>query len=45
MGRNPLSKTRMGKQIKDLDETGKAAYIDMYRPPGMVSIKQDYYVG
>lgn len=33
----------MGKQIRDLDDNGKANYVDMYRPPGMVKIKHEYF--
>ena len=45
MGRNPLSRTKMGKQIRDLDEKEKDKnhIIDMYRPPGLVRLKPDYY--
>jgi hypothetical protein len=43
IGTNPLSKDRMGNQIKDMDEAGKAKYEDMYRPPGLVKIAPTYY--
>ena len=38
MGTNPLSKTKTGKQFKDLDdkEKFKEEYQDMFRPPGLV---------
>lgn len=39
MGRNPLSKTEAGKQIKDLEEGRRAEYVDVYRPPGIVKIR------
>ena len=40
MGPNPLSKTKTGKQFKDLDdkEKLKEEYMDMFRPPGLVTI-------
>ena len=44
-GRNPLSKTKMGKQFRDLDDNSKQQFSDMYRPPGLVRIKDDKYYG
>ena len=43
MGPNPLSMARNGKKIRDLDENSKQQYIDMFRPPGIVRIRQQYY--
>lgn len=41
MGRNPLSKTDQGKQIKDLTDNEKdlTKYQDVYRPPGIVKVR------
>ena len=39
MGRNPLSKTDKGECIKDLSENEKFNYSEIYRPPGIVKIK------
>jgi len=36
MGPNPLSKTRTGKQIRNLNESEKTDYSDVFRPPGIV---------
>ena len=36
MGRNPLSKTDKGEQIKNLEkESEKFNYSEIYRPPGI----------
>ena len=43
IGKNPLSKNRMGKQIRDLDESGKDQYQDMYRPPGLVKVRPEWF--
>lgn len=42
-GWNPLSKDRLGNQIRDMDEASKEKYQDMYRPPGLVQINYQYY--
>ena len=42
MGKNPLSKDRNGKQLKDiLEDNQKMKYADMFRPPGVVRLKED----
>jgi hypothetical protein len=40
MGMHPLSKTKNGKQIKNLDEVKKQEYEDIYRPPGIVRVSK-----
>lgn len=41
MGPNPLSKNKIGKQFKELDEQSKQNFSDMYRPPGIVRIRDN----
>ena len=43
IGKNPLSKNKTGKQIRDLDESSKEQHQDMYRPPGLVKVRADYF--
>jgi hypothetical protein len=58
MGRHPLSKTKDGKQIKNLDDKPrddkgkdgkdgkekdfKEKYWDVYRPPGLIKINEEF---
>lgn len=42
-GFHPLSRSSAGKQIKDLDEVSKLEYFDVYRPAGLVKIKQEVH--
>ena len=44
MGRNPLSKALNGKQLKDLDDNLKMQYLDMFRPPGVVRLKEGRFL-
>jgi hypothetical protein len=45
MGANPLSKTETGKQIKNLEESKRLEYADMYRPPGIVRLREQRMIG
>lgn len=43
-GEHPLSRTENGKQIKDLDDINKKLeYADVFRPPGLVRLKDQKY--
>lgn len=43
IGKNPLSKNKNGKQLRDLDEVSKEQFQDMYRPPGIVRVRNEYF--
>ena len=43
-GQHPLSRAENGKQIKDLDDINKKLeYADVFRPPGLVRLKETRY--
>lgn len=43
IGKKPLSKNKNGKQLRDLDEASKELYQDMFRPPGLIRVRNEYF--